>query len=105
MGLNDARAREIYQLSTDSSTSLSAIAPELRKETRFLIEFQSQRAHTFSPDLNKELAIGLGHLYLSSESDTEFMFKNNGIPFDWRQFENDLNMEYINGILAKALSR
>lgn len=105
VGLNDTRAREIYQLSTDSGTSLSSIAPELRKETRYLIEYQSQRAHTFSPDLNKELAVGLGHLYLSSESETEFMFKNNGIPFDWRDFENRLNMEYINGVLTKAMAR
>ena len=105
VGLNDPRAREIYQLSTDATATLSRIEPELKKETHYLIEFQSQRGHTFPPDIGNELCVGLAHLFLSAESEKEFMFKKNGIPFDWRQFENSLNNNEVKNILRRALGR
>lgn len=79
------------------------IDPELKKEARFLIEFQAQRGHTFSPDVSKELKIGLAHLYLSANSSDEFSFKKNGIPFDWRQFEHNLSVNYIESVLKRAI--
>jgi len=105
VGLNDPRAREIYQMSSNSNATLYQIQPELRKETGYLIEFQAQRSHTFAADLNKDLCVGLAHLSLSADSEQEFMFKKNGIPFDWRQFENNLTVEYVNTVLRKALTR
>lgn len=87
IGMNNPRAREIFNLSADTNTTLAKIEPELKKETAYLIEYQNQRGHTLNSEINKELSIGLAHLYLSSESTTEFCFKIDGIPFDWRQFE------------------
>lgn len=105
IGLNDPRSREIYNISADTNSTIQRIEPELRKETHFLVEFQSQRGHTFSSEINKELSIGLAHLFLSSESSNEFSFKKNGIPFDWRQFEQNLTLEYVNTVLRRAMSR
>jgi hypothetical protein len=103
LGPNDVRGREIYRISEDQNTSIVKIDPELKKETHYLIEYHSQRGHTFSPEINKELSIGLAHLYLSSESAVEFSFKTNGIPFDWRCFEQNLTLEYVNSVLRRAL--
>ena len=103
IGVTSARSREIYQISNDPTTQISRISPELRKETHYLIEFQAQRGSTFSSDLNNDLSTGLGHLFLSSESDTEFQFKKNGIPFDWRQFEANLNSHFISEVLRRAM--
>jgi hypothetical protein len=105
IGLNDARAREIFNISADTNTTLQRIEPELRKETHYLIEYHGQRGHTFSSEINKELSIGLAHLFLSSESGVEFSFKKNGIPFDWRQFEQNLTLEFVNSVLRRAGSR
>lgn len=104
IGVNDPRGREIFNISMDTNTTQTKIEPELRKETHYLIEYHSQRGHTFASEINKELSIGLAHLYLSSESATEFSFKTGGIPFDWRQFEQNLTLEYVNSTLRKALS-
>lgn len=104
IGLNNPRAKELFDLSVNSTTALKNIQPELAKETKFLIQFHAQRAHTLAKEIKREFSIGLCDLFLSVESENEFEFKGaEDIPFDWHEFERNFNMNFVNKTLQEAL--
>ena len=102
--LKNARAGEIYKFSNSPATTLEELQRELKSETYWLLDFYNSSKNRFSPELLKELNIVLAHLYLSTESDTEFSYKNQeGVIFEWTTFEKNLNMDFIKITLDKAL--
>lgn len=103
IGTKNSRAGDLYEISCDATIDLVGIQPELNKETEFLIQFHAQRSHTLDNEIKRELSIGLCDLYLSTHSEKEFSFKQEGIPFDWHQFERNFNMNFVNATLQKAL--
>lgn len=103
IGTNNPRASSLFEMSCDSTIDLVGIQPELNKETEFLTHFHAQRSHTLKNEIKRELSIGICDLYLSSNSESEFFFKNDGIPFDWHQFERNFNMNFVNQTLQRAL--
>ena len=52
-------------------------------------------------EIKREFCIGICDLYLSLDSETEFVYLKDGIPYDWNQFENNFNMNFVNGVIQK----
>ena len=104
IGTDNQRAKTLYEMSTDPTTTLGEVQPELDKETAYLVNFHSKIISKLPSEVKREFSIGLCDLYLSSESEKEFIFRSsNGIPFDWHEFERNFNMNFVNGTLEKAL--
>ena len=103
IGTKNSRASRLYDLSCDSTVDLVGIQPELAQESNYLIQFHAQRSHTLENEIKRELSIGLCDLYLSCNCEKEFKFEQDGIPFDWHQFERNFHMNFVNNTLQKAL--
>lgn len=104
IGIQNQTATEVYRLSTAPQTTLDDLQQQLKIQTYWLLDFYATSKHKFSPDLLKELSIGLVHLFVSTESDAEFCYKNaDGVLFDWATFERHLNMDFVRATLEKAV--
>ena len=103
LGLQNPTSAEVMKLSKDPASTVEDLQKQLKLQTYWLLDFYNSSKSKFSPDLQKELSIGLVHLFVSTESSVEFAFKNSeGIVFDWTSFEKQLNMDYIRAGLDKA---
>lgn len=104
IGIANPRALQIFNLSADSTKNLFKIAPELTKETGFLVGYLAQMGSMIQPQLNQELTQALAELYLSSLSEKEFFYLKEGYPFDWKVFEKNLNLDFARQVVSKAIT-
>jgi serine/threonine protein kinase len=106
IGVATGIAAEIYKLSTNPNSTLNDVQQQLKIQTYWLLDFFCSSRQKFGPELQKELAIGLVHLFMSVESDVEFCYKSTeGITFDWISFEKLLNMTYITQTMERACTQ
>jgi len=103
LGTQNPTAAEVMRMSKNPGTTLEELHQQLKLQTYWLLDFYNSSKSKFTPELQKELSIGLVHLYISTESAVEFAYKNEeGIVFDWTSFEKQLNMDFIRAGLEKA---
>ena len=103
IGQNSPNYLEITRLSTSPSTKIQELNDKIKIETYWLLDFFNSSKSKFSPELSKELSIGLVHLFVSGNTDTEFAYRTqDNIIFDWTTFEKQLNMDYIKTTLDRA---
>jgi len=94
VGLSNANANRLSALSSDPNCSLETIQAELDRELGYLIEYQAHKGASLPAAINSELKTTLAHSLLSSRCDQKFPFLSTEmVPFDWRQFENDIKKE------------
>lgn len=99
VGLSDMRSQRIYEIANGNNYSLEVINQELRQEYGGLVIFSKE----YFGESRKDIVVGVSHLFLCAESEGEFEFINeNGVPFDWREFERNLSVEYSNAVLERA---
>lgn len=105
IGSGNTKAQHLYNLSANTSVKLEELQPELENEMSILVQFLAQRGQNMNAEIRREMSIGLCDLFLSVRSEQEFVFmKQEGIPFDWNQFESNFNMNFVNSTLQKALN-
>lgn len=83
IGMENSRASLLYNLSTNTELKAEAIQPELQTEIKALVQVLTAEEASIPNEIMRELSIGICDLYLSFESDTEFVYLKDGIPYDW----------------------
>jgi serine/threonine-protein kinase ULK/ATG1 len=103
VGLSNPTAQRIYQLCAGQGSRLESIEPELRTQSKYLIEFEVQKGSQLGA-IGAELKTALAHLWLGATSGEAFPFKSDvGVPFDWRHFEADIRTsEKIQTVINNA---
>ena len=108
VGATEPRTMEILKLVDEPGCTVKVVEEELRKDTFYLIQYFSKSLSTFSNTVKYEMMMALGHLYVSAHSDEYLGFTNEGVPFDWNEFDKSWNgdpgVEKINKLLNKALT-
>lgn len=101
IGVENQRASLLYNLSINTDLKIDLITPELSYEISKLIQVLKAKENGLPNEIKREYYIGICDLYLSFESETEFVFLTDGIPYDWNQFENNFNMNFVNSTIQK----
>lgn len=83
IGMENSRASLLYNLSINTELKAEAIQPELQTEIKALVHVLSAKGSSLPNEIKREFSIGICDLYLSFESDTEFVYLKDGIPYDW----------------------
>lgn len=108
VGSNDARSQQIIELVNISSCTVAKIDPELKKETFYLVQYFSKTLESLSNTTKYEMMMALAHLYTSAYHEQCITYLNEGLPFDWNEFDKswlgDPGVEKINKILNAALT-
>ena len=101
IGVENQRASLLYNLSINTDLKVELIQPEISYEIRNLVQVLSAKSASLPNEIKREFSIGICDLYLSYDSETEFVYLKDGIPYDWNQFENNFNMNFVNKIIQK----
>jgi hypothetical protein len=108
VGEKEPRAGEILKLVDDPSTKVATIEPELRKDTFYLVQYFSKSLNTFSNTQKYEMMMALAHLYTAAHHESYITYLQEGVPFDWNEFDKswlgDPGVEKINKLLNTALT-
>lgn len=103
IGVQSGMGKDIYQIAENATIGFDEIEKHLKQHTTWLLDFYPGAQSRLDHNLQKEISIGLVHLFLSVYSSIEFEFKNNeGIEFDWISFNKQLNMDFVHKTLERA---
>jgi serine/threonine protein kinase len=106
IGVNNEISSRVYKLSNDKQVKLESIQAELKQQTLWLLDSYKNSVDKYTPAIAKEMQQGIASLFLSTENETEFAYKNtNNIMFDWNEFEKkqNLNNEADKLLIQKAM--
>ncbi len=101
-GLGSPDLRNAFELSKSPSAQMYQIESPLQAEVGSLIAHYHQIKYSLDPSMAREVAATFCHLYLGAHSSARFPYVNQGIIFDWRDFDNKLTPNYIEDLLSKA---
>ena len=96
------RSMEILSFVTDKDISIDRLNNELTREFSILVNHFKENGDNQDQALKKDYAIALSHMYLSQRNEVQLPFLKDGHIFDWKEFENSQNQDYVNNILKKA---
>jgi len=80
-----------------NQTSIDKLNARICKEFKELFHTYNQENSKYENSLKKDFVIALCHMYLSLKSEEELPFLKSGHVFDWKEFESNLNLEFVNG--------
>lgn len=58
----------------------------------------NKNQNSYESGLRKDFVIALCHMYLSLKNEEELPFQKDGHVFDWKEFESNLNLNFVNEI-------
>ena len=99
---NDKRLNQVLRFINDSHVSVNNLNKLLEEEFFFLLQDFNHHGEKLDQALKKDYSIALGHMYLSLRNEQSLPFIENEHIFDWKDFENSLNLDYIKNLLNKA---
>lgn len=91
----DATA-EVIEMIEGNQTSIPKLNDRITKEFKELFHTYNQENSKYENSLKKDFVIALCHMYLSLQSEEELPFLKSGHVFDWKEFESNLNLEFVN---------
>lgn len=77
---------------------------EIEKEFYILFDHYNKNNNDFENAIKKDYVVALCHMYLSLRNEIELPFIKEGHIFDWKEFETNLNLDFVNNALKRAAS-
>ena len=99
---SDKRSNQVLSCISDHHVSVHALDKLLEEEFFTLLKDFNSHGDNLDQALKKDYSIALGHMYLSLRNEQRLPFIENEHIFDWKDFENSLNLDYIKNLLSKA---
>jgi len=93
---------QVIDMIQGNQTSIDKLNHRICMEFKKLFHTYNQENSTYENSLKKDFVIALCHMYLSLKSEDELPFLKNQHVFDWKEFESNLNLEFVNNTLKKA---
>mgnify|MGYP006875439588 CR=1 FL=1 len=101
-GLNNPDLKSAYDMSKSESVQMYQIESPLQAEVSQLVAHYHQLKYNLDPHMKKEVSTAFGHMYLGAHSGARFPYLNQGIVFDWRDFDNKMTQNYFDDLLSRA---
>lgn len=106
---SDPKTQEVSKTVEEASSgNMQALDRLLAKEVYYLVEFFSKSFNTLSKTLKYDMLQGLAHAYTAINQKEYFVYLNDGVPFDWNEFDKswtgEQGVERMNKSLNKAIS-
>lgn len=101
-GISEPGLKQAYDLASSSGTQIYQLESPLQTEVSFLVGHYQQIKYSLDPNMKSELSKGLCHLLLCAHSTSRFPYANQGIVFDWREFEKNMTQHFIDDVLNRG---
>jgi len=99
---NKDMTSQILNLVNMKDVDIKKLDDKIKIEFKELFQNYNKSQNNYESGLRKDFVIALCHMYLSLKNEEELPFQKDGHVFDWKEFESNLNLNFVNEILKKA---
>merc|ERR1719264_618427 len=95
---NKNMTAEVISLIQGKNVNIKNLDDKIAQEFKDLFHNYNTKQANYESGLRKDFVIALCHMYLSLKNEAELPFQKDGHVFDWKEFESNLNLNFVNEI-------
>ena len=95
---NKNMTAEVISLIQGKNVNIRNLDDKISQEFKDLFHNYNTKQSNYESGLREDFVIALCHMYLSLKNENELPFQKDGHVFDWKEFESNLNLNFVNEI-------